>query len=52
MRVKALRLSQRLPPAVIVLPVQTSGELFNVLVRRAKRRPGRARAEVLSWCDV
>jgi predicted nucleic acid-binding protein len=52
MRDKALELIQRLPPGAIVLPVQTLGELFNVLVRKAKRRPGRARAAVLSWRDA
>src|ERR1039458_4986077 len=36
----------------VVLPVQTLGELFNVLVRKAKRRPVRARAAVLSWRDA
>ena len=35
-----------------MLPVQTLGELFNVLVRKAKRRPSRARAAVLSWRDA
>jgi len=52
MRDKALDLIQRLPPGAIVLPVQTLGELFNVLVRKAKRRPARARAAVLSWRDA
>jgi predicted nucleic acid-binding protein len=52
MRDKALELIRRLPPGAIVLPVQTLGELFNVLVRKAKRRPDRARAAVLSWCDA
>ncbi len=52
MRDKALALIQRLPPGAIVLPVQTLGELFNVLVRKAKRRPARARAAVLSWRDA
>src|SRR5579872_2610097 len=52
MRDKALELIQRLPPGAIVLPVQTLGELFNVLVRKAKRPPGRARAAVLSWRDA
>ena len=41
MRDKALELIQRLQPRAIVLPVQTLGELFNVLVRKAKRRPAR-----------
>jgi predicted nucleic acid-binding protein len=35
-----------------VLPAQTLGELFNVLVRKAKRRPARAREAVLSWRDA
>ncbi|MBI3278878.1 MAG: PIN domain-containing protein [Acidobacteria bacterium] len=52
MRDKAMKLIQRLPPGAIVLPVQTLGELFSVLVRKAKRRPGRARAAVLSWRDA
>ena len=52
MRDKALSLIERLPPDAIVLPVQTLGELFNVLVRKAKRRPTRARAAVLSWRDA
>jgi predicted nucleic acid-binding protein len=52
MRDKALELIKRLPPEAIVLPVQTLGELFNVLVRKARRRPTRARAAVLSWCDA
>lgn len=52
MRDTALDLIQRLPQDAIVLPVQTLGELFNVLVRKAKRRPARARQAVLSWCDA
>src|SRR5208283_2875886 len=52
MRDKALELIQRLPAGAIVLPVQTLGELFNVLVRKAKRRPSRARTAVLSWRDA
>lgn len=51
-RDKALELIQRLPPGTIVLPVQTLGELFNVLVRKAKRQPAQARAAVLSWRDA
>ena len=52
MRDKALQLIQRLPPSDVVLPVQALGELFNVLVRKAKRRPSRARTAVLSWRDA
>jgi len=35
MREKALELIQRLPVGTVVLPVQTLGELFNVLVPKA-----------------
>jgi predicted nucleic acid-binding protein len=52
MRDRALKLIQQLPPEAVVLPVQTLGELFNVLVRKAKRRPDRAREAVLSWRDA
>ncbi len=52
MRDKALNLIQRLPSWAVVLPAQTLGELFNVLVRKAKRRPSRARSAVLSWRDA
>ena len=52
MRDKTLDLIQRLPPGAVVLPVQALGELFNVLVRKGKRRPARARAAVLSWRDA
>ena len=52
MRDRALKLLQRLPQGAIVLPAQTLGELFNVLVREAKRHPGHARTAVLSWRDA
>ena len=52
MRDKALKLIERLPAGAVALPVQTLGELFNVLVRKAKRRSARARAAVLSWRDA
>jgi predicted nucleic acid-binding protein len=52
MRDKALELIQRLPQEAVVLPVQTLGELFNVLVCKVKRRPARARTAVLSWRDA
>ena len=52
MRDKAIELIQQLPQTGILLPVQILGELFNVLVRKAKRRPARARAAVLSWRDA
>lgn len=52
MRDQALELLQRLPPGTVVVPVQALGELFNVLVRKAKRRPASARAALLSWRDA
>lgn len=52
MRDKALELIQRLPQTAIVVPAQILGELFNVLVRKASRRPSRAQAAVLSWRDA
>lgn len=51
LRERTLQLLQRLPQGDIVLPVQTLGELFNVLVRKAKRTPTQARTAVLSWQD-
>ena len=52
MRDKALTLIQRLPPESTVLPVQALGELFNVLVRKARRGRSRARTAVLTWRDA
>jgi predicted nucleic acid-binding protein len=52
MRDQTLKLLQRLQPEAVVLPAQTLGELFKVLVRKAKRRPARAREAVLSWRDA
>jgi predicted nucleic acid-binding protein len=52
MRDRALELIARLPAGTVVLPVQTLGELFNVLVRKAKRRPARARTALLTWQDA
>jgi len=52
MRDEALDVIRRLPQDAITLPVQALGELFHVLIRKAKRRPARARASVLSWRDA
>ncbi len=49
MKSAALELVDRLPQASVVLPVQTLGELFQVLVRKAGRSPASARAAILSW---
>ena len=52
MKKAALELVQRLPEGTTLLPVQTLGELFNLLVRKAKRPPAKARKAILSWRDA
>jgi predicted nucleic acid-binding protein len=52
MKVAALDLVQRLAPDTTILPVQALGELFNVLVRKARRTPASARAAILTWRDA
>lgn len=48
----ALDLVQKLPRDSIVLPAQTLGELFHVLVRKAGRTPAKTRAAILGWQDA
>lgn len=48
----AVDLLERLPPESTFLPVQTLGELFNVLVQKAGRSREAAAAAVLSWGDA
>jgi len=48
----ALELVQKLPQDGLFLPVQTLGELFHVLVRKAGRTPARARTAILGWQDA
>lgn len=48
----AIALTERLPLGAAVLPVQTLGELFNVLVRKAGRGRADAAAAILGWCDA
>lgn len=45
----ALDLLQRLPHGSTLLPAQTLGELFNVLVRKARWPAANARAAILAW---
>ena len=52
MKAAALQLIQRLPIGSVVLPIQVLGELFNVLVLKAKRPATNARAAMLSWRDA
>jgi predicted nucleic acid-binding protein len=47
----ALEVVQKLPQDLLVLPVQTLGELFHVLVRKAGRPAVDARSAILSWRD-
>ena len=51
MKRMALELVQNLPEGAVLLPVQTLGELFNLLVRKAGRAPAKARSAILSWRD-
>jgi predicted nucleic acid-binding protein len=48
----ALQLLAAVRPDVTLLPAQALAELFNVLVRKAKRAPAAAQASVLSWGDA
>jgi predicted nucleic acid-binding protein len=48
----ALDLVRTLPEGAALLPVQTLGELYHVLVRKAGRSRERARAAILSWRDA
>jgi predicted nucleic acid-binding protein len=52
MKARALALVERLAPDMTLIPVQSLGELFNVLVRRASRSKQEAAAAVQSWGDV
>lgn len=52
MKRAALELVQKLPEGAVVLPVQTLGELFNLLVRKAGRARAKARTAILSWRDA
>ena len=52
MKSAALELIDRLPPEETLLPAQTLGELFTVLVRKAGRSRAEARTAILSWGDA
>lgn len=52
MKAAALDLIQRLSQDLIVLPVQTLSELFNVLVRKAGQRRVQARNAIMNWRDT
>ena len=48
----ARNLIARLPGHLVVIPAQTLGELYRVLVRKAGNAPEEARTAVLSWADA
>jgi len=52
MKRSALKLIERLPQATTFLPVQSLGELFHVLVRKAGRKAAVARKAILDWQDA
>jgi len=51
-KAQALGLIERLPGSSVFLPVQTLGELFQLLVRKLKRAPGQAQTAILAWRDA
>jgi len=51
MQAIAIELVLKLPSGSTILPIQTLGELFNVLVRKGGRSRDAARAAVLKWRD-
>jgi predicted nucleic acid-binding protein len=51
-KAQALELIERLPGGSVLLPVQTLGELFQLLVRKLQRTPAQARTAVLAWRDA
>ena len=52
MKAVALDLLEQLPPASTLIPLQTLGELFSVLVRKAGRSRAEARTAIISWGDT
>lgn len=52
MKAAALDLIEGLPDGSVLLPVQTLGELFNVLLGKAKRPVASVRSAILGWCDA
>ena len=48
----AVALVEQLAPAATLIPVQALGELFNVLVKKARWKPADAQRAVLAWGDA
>jgi predicted nucleic acid-binding protein len=51
MKKRALDVIEKLAPEATVLPAQTLGELFNVLVKKARWSRDRAANAILTWGD-
>jgi predicted nucleic acid-binding protein len=51
MRKAALELLGAVPDGSVFVPVQTLGELFNLLVKKAGRSATEAQSSILSWHD-
>lgn len=47
----AIRLIERLPAELVLLPAQTLGELFRILVGKAKRNARFTREAIMAWGD-
>jgi predicted nucleic acid-binding protein len=47
----AIRLIEQLPAELVLLPAQTLGELFRVLVGKAKREAKCSREAIMAWAD-
>lgn len=52
MQRRALSLLAKLDPAETIVPAQTLGELFNVLVKKARWERSAARESITSWKDI
>jgi len=49
---QSIRLIEKLPVHLVLLPAQTLGELFRVLTGKAKRAPGLSRMAIMAWADT
>ena len=49
---RAIALLDHLPQSAVTIPAQALGELFNVLVRKAKWNVDDARAAIVHWSDT
>lgn len=51
-KTQALHLLEHLPVGSVSLPVQTLGELFQLLLRKMSHTPAQARTAILAWRDA